>query len=192
MDWLRERSGEFGFELHVVAPVQQQGGVISSSRLRGHIRSGEVAAAMSCLGRPLRIPGTVEPGAGRGRSIGVPTANLAVWEERARPATGVYAAFALLEEESYYAVVNVGLRPTFEDVDLVTIEAHLLDFSGDLYGQRLTLDFIARLRAERKFDHAQALGVQIKTDVNAARALLTEPENQWYLTEQSTCCAQVT
>ena len=186
--WLREHSGDFGFDLHVLAPVQQQGRVISSSRVRGYIRAGDVAAAARCLGRPLSIPGTVEPGAGRGRSIGIPTANLDVWEERACPAAGVYAAFARLDEESHAAVVNVGLRPTFEDGSgNVTIEAHLLDFDGDLYGRHLVLDFIARLRAEHKFEHAHALGAQIEADVAAARALLAEPENRWHPIEKSTC-----
>ena len=187
VDWLRARLGEFGFDLHVVAPVQQQGEVISSSRVRAHLSSGDVAAAARCLGRPLRVPGKVEAGTGRGRTIGVPTANLAVWEERARPAAGVYAAVAWLEDESHAAVVNIGSRPTFEDGGGITIEAHILDFNGDLYGQRLVLDFVARLRAERKFEHAQALGAQIKADVNAARALLAGPENQRHLTERSTC-----
>lgn len=177
VEWLRKHSGDFGFKLRVSAPVRQQGGVVSSSRVRGYIRAGDVVAAARCLGRPLRIPGTVEPGAGRGRSIGIPTANLAVWEERARPASGVYAAFARLEEESHASVVNVGYRPTFEDGSGVTIEAHLLDFNGDLYGQRLVLDFVARLRDERKFEHAHDLGVQIKADVKTARALLVDPDN---------------
>ena len=166
--------------------MQRRGGVVSSSRVRGHIRAGDVVEAARCLGRPLRIPGTVEPGAGRGRSMGVPTANISVWEERACPAAGVYAAFARLEDECHPAVVNIGSRPTFEDGSGITIEAHLLDFTGDLYGQRLVLDFVARLRAERKFEHVQALAAQIKVDVNAARMLLAEPENQWYLTKKST------
>ncbi len=185
--WLREHSGDFGFDLHVLAPVQQQGRVISSSRVRGYIRAGDVAAAARCLGRPLRIPGTVEPGAGRGRSMGVPTANLTVWPERACPAAGVYAAFARIDEKSHAAVVNVGLRPTFEDGSgSVTIEAHLLDFNDDLYGRSLALDFIAWLRAERKFPHAQAYGAQIEADLAAARALLANVENEWHLTEKYT------
>ncbi|MDP6226045.1 MAG: riboflavin biosynthesis protein RibF, partial [Anaerolineales bacterium] len=186
--WLREHSPDYRFELRVVAPVQRQGGVVSSSRVRAYIRAGDVAAAAGCLGRPLRVPGTVEPGVGRGRSIGVPTANLTVWSERACPASGVYAALAWLEDESHAAVVNVGVRPTFEDGSRgVTIEAHLLDFNGDLYGRRLALDFIKRLRAERKFEHTHALGAQIKADVTAARTLLAEPENRWHPIEKSTC-----
>ena len=114
----------------------------------------------------------METGSGRGRSIGFPTANLDVWDERARPAVGVYAAFAWLEEVRYHAVVNVGLRPTFDDGHGVTIETHLLDFNGNLYGRRLLLDFIARLRDERKFEHTQDLGAQIKVDVNTAREVL--------------------
>ena len=172
VDWLREHSREFGFRLHVAEPVRHENGVISSSRVRDYIRVGDLVGATRCLGRPLRIPGIVETGSGRGRSIGVPTANLAVWEERARPAAGVYAAFAWLEEVRYYAVVNVGLRPTFDDGGDVTIEAHLLDFSGNLYGRRLVLEFVARLRHEQKFEHPQDLGAQIKVDVNAAREML--------------------
>lgn len=174
IDWLQDHSREFGFSLHIAEPVRHENGVISSSRVRDYIRRGDMAGAMRCLGRPLRIPGIVETGSGRGRSIGFPTANLDVWDERARPAVGVYAAFAWLEEVRYHAVVNVGLRPTFDDGHGVTIETHLLDFNGNLYGRRLLLDFIARLRDERKFEHTQDLGAQIKVDVNTAREVLAE------------------
>ncbi len=173
--WLREHSSTFGFELHVVLPVRQQSGVISSSRVRGYIRAGDVAAAARCLGRPLRIPGTVEPGAGRGRSIGVPTANLAVWEERACPDNGVYAALAGLNDEKHEAVVNIGQRPTFDAGETEnTVEAHLINFDADLYGERLTLDFIARIRPERKFDNAETLVAQISRDIDTTCALLSE------------------
>ena len=175
VNWLRQHSSDFGFELHVVLPVHQQSELISSSCVRGYIRTGNVAAAARCLGRPLRIPGTVEPGAGRGHSIGVPTANLDVWEERACPANGVYAALAGLGDEKYKAVVNIGRRPTFDAGETVnTIEAHLIDFDADLYGERLTLDFVASIRSERKFDNVEKLVAQISSDIDTTRKLLVD------------------
>jgi riboflavin kinase/FMN adenylyltransferase len=99
----------------------------------------------------------------------------------------VYAAFAWLGEECHSAVVNVGSRPTFDDGRGLIIEAHLLEFNGSLYGERMALDFVARIRAERKFDHEQALSVQIKADMNSARELLANSKKQWYKVEQPAC-----
>ena len=173
IDWLTQNSDLLGFELNVANSVEEDGIVVSSSRVRNHIVAGEVSAAARCLGRPLRVPGVVIQGAGRGRSIGFPTANLSIWSHRACPSQGVYLAYAFLEEERYPAVVNIGKRPTFEDADAcIIIEAHLLNYQGNLYGRRISLDFVERLRDERKFTSLDLLVSQINKDVSKARSRL--------------------
>ncbi len=172
--FLQAHSGEMGFTLRVVPPVAEGGEVISSTRVREALRAGDVARVARYLGRPFVIPGDVVPGSGRGKELGMPTANLQVWEERAFPGSGVYACFAYREGERWMAVTNIGLRPTFdEELERPVIESHLLDFQGDLYGARLELAFIERLRDERKFPNPQALLEQIRTDIERARQLLS-------------------
>ena len=114
-------------------------------------------------------------GAGRGRGLGFPTANLDIWEHSAFPAAGVYACLAELEGRQVKAVTNIGMRPTFDE-DLVSpvIETHLLDFDGDLYEQRLELSFIDRLRGEKKFAGPQELQRQIDADIQRARQILAK------------------
>ncbi len=124
------------------------------------------------LGRPFSLAGRVVEGARRGKIIGIPTANLAVGEERAYPAHGVYACWASSGGGRMPAVTNIGVRPTFERATVPTIEAHLLDFDGDLYGKDLALAFVARLRPETKFNGVDALVTQIKADIEQARRIL--------------------
>jgi riboflavin kinase/FMN adenylyltransferase len=171
--FLRAEGKRRGFTVHVTAPVLMDGEVISSTRIRQALRDGAVEQAARMLGRPFRLPGKVVEGAKRGRTIGIPTANLEVWEERAFPAVGVYACRAHHTGNVYSAVTNIGYRPTFNSTEpKPTIEAHLLDFSGDLYGSTLTLEFIARLRSELKFSGVEALVAQIQRDIEAARQIL--------------------
>jgi riboflavin kinase/FMN adenylyltransferase len=171
--YLRKHAEAWGFSLHVVEPLKLDGEVISSTRIREALRSGDVHRAANYLGRWFSIPGTVRRGAGRGKEIGIPTANLEVWPERAFPRVGVYACYAGVGEGWLPAVTNVGLRPTFEQATgRPTIEAHLLEYSGDLYGDRIVLRFVERLRDERKFDGAQALLDQIERDIERARRTL--------------------
>ena len=171
---LRRYGEELGFELHVVAPVEAQGGVISSSRIRKLLAAGEVAAAADLLGRPYAISGEVEAGAGRGRTIGIPTANLKVWPQRAVPASGVYAGWAAVNGQRWPAVTNIGVRPTFDEkLEAPVVETHILDYDGgDFYGQALHLEFVARLRAEQRFDGVEALIAQIHADIADARRIL--------------------
>ena len=116
--------------------------------------------------------GTIVAGEQRGRAIGIPTANLAVWAEQLVPANGVYATWASLGEDEYMAATNIGQRPTFAG-DNVTIEAHLLDFSGDVYGETMELRFEERLRSERRFSGLDDLVTQIKKDIAATPRLLS-------------------
>ena len=165
-----------GFRVLPVPPVEHDGQPISSTRIRRVLADGQVDEAAALLGRWFFVDGTVDRGEGRGRTIGIPTANLDVINE-ALPARGVYAGWCrLLGAEGaprWPAVVNVGQRPTFAGRH-VTVEAHLLDRDQDLYGRHMRLEFAVRLRDERAFDGAEALVAQIRRDIEASRRLLDE------------------
>ncbi len=162
-----------GFQLHVVPPAVIDGEIVSSTRIREALRVGDVAIVASFLGRAYEVPGEVVMGSSRGKQLGFPTANLRIPEERAFPGPGVYACLAEVAGQTWKAVANIGVRPTFEESqELHTIEAHLLDFEGDLYRQKLALSFIERLRDEKRFSGPQALISQIKTDVQKAYEIL--------------------
>ncbi|MBI2015376.1 MAG: bifunctional riboflavin kinase/FAD synthetase [Candidatus Rokubacteria bacterium] len=156
-----------GFRTHVVAPLEVDGVPVSSSEIRAALGRGDLERAARLLGRPYALGGEVVHGAGRGRTLGFPTANLRM-DLRLPLAPGVYACRARVGPAEYRAVVNAGVRPTFGETELA-VEAHLLDFSGDLYGQRIQLTFLRRLREERRFPSVEALREQIAADVAAAR-----------------------
>jgi len=181
-----------GAQVHVVTPLTVDGVVASSSKIREYILEGRVSAARRLLGRSFDLDGTVIPGQGRGRGIGFPTANVDTQNEL-RPAAGVYAVRArVLDDAAAHSpgpgeadaaasgrdlqahwmngAANIGVKPTFGGHE-VTIEAHLLDFQGDLYGKRLRVQFLERLRAERRFASPAELAGQIKRDVEAARTV---------------------
>lgn len=153
------------FETRVVPLVEVDGETVSSTRIRALIASGEVGAAMDCLGSPFMMQGTVVEGDGRGRDLGFPTANLVPDARLATPGHGVYAAFA----DGRPAAVNVGVRPTFDSGRGVLVEAHLIDADEDLYGQDLRVAFVERLRGEKAYPGAEELIDQMKIDVEDAR-----------------------
>lgn len=155
------------FRAHVVPPLAVEGVPVSSSAIRSALQRGDVEYAAKLLGRPYSVAGVVVQGAGRGRSLGFPTANVQP-EKALLVATGVYVCRVDLEGGCHAAVVNVGVRPTFGE-HVVAVEAHVLDFSGDLYGRRLGLSFLKRLRGEMKFPSVDALREQIRRDVASAR-----------------------
>ena len=164
----------FGDRAVAVPSVREGGYVCSSSKIRELVLLGHVEAAASLLGRPYRIEGRVVRGDARGRTIGVPTANLDSGRELL-PRVGVYATRALLPDgRAVASVTNIGLRPTFQG-EGVRIETHLLDVTVDLYDQRLAIDVIARLRDEQRFNGIDALLAQIHADIAAARAVLGGP-----------------
>jgi riboflavin kinase / FMN adenylyltransferase len=175
---LRQAAAQRGAQVHVVQPVTVDGVVASSSKVREYILEGRVAAAQKLLGRPFDLDGMVVPGAGRGRGIGFPTANVDTQNEL-RPAPGVYAIRVRLKDEPEGAwrpaVANIGIKPTFGG-SVVTIEAHLLDFQGDLYGKELRVQFLERLRAEQRFGSVTELAGQIKRDVEAARTVIARAD----------------
>jgi riboflavin kinase/FMN adenylyltransferase len=173
--FLEQASVERGFQLHVVAPASAGGEVISSTRVREALRSGDVARVATYLDRPFVIPGKVIKGSSRGKKLGFPTANLAIWKERAYPGPGVYACLVEVEGKQWQAVTNIGVRPTFEvDEATRTIETHLLDFDGDLYSREIAISFIDRLRDERRFPNPEALLTQIERDIRRARVILNQ------------------
>ena len=161
-----------GFEVQAIPAVLEGGRPVSSSRIRSELGHGHAAAAAALLGRPYFVDATVVRGEGRGRTIGVPTANLAS-ENEILPAPGVYAGFLRAPGgESWPAVINLGRRPTFGGGDLL-LEAHVLGFDGDLYGARVRLSFHERLRDEERFPSKEALVARIREDVARARRLLS-------------------
>jgi riboflavin kinase/FMN adenylyltransferase len=176
--YLEKAGSRMGFELKVVPPLLIDGEVVSSTRVRESLRSGDVARAAHYLGRPFTLPGVVVHGSDRGKSLGFPTANLSIWRERACPGPGVYACIADVAGRRLQAVTNIGVRPTFDNSHGVTrVEAHLLDYDGDLYGKVMRLTFIDRLRDEQRFADPDALVRQINRDVRLARQRL-EAEGQ--------------
>lgn len=169
---LEEACARRGAKLSVVPAVTVDGVVVSSSRVREYVLEGRVAAAQRLLGRYFDLEGTVVPGAGRGRTIGFPTANIDTQNEL-RPGAGVYAVRVHVrgKGERYGGAANIGVKPTFGGGE-VTIEAHLFDFQGDLYGKKLIVEFIDRLRGEQRFASVSELSGQIARDIEAARTAL--------------------
>jgi riboflavin kinase/FMN adenylyltransferase len=167
---LQELAAQLGFRAHVVPPLLLDGVPVSSSEIRTALRAGDVERARRYLGRSYSITGQVVEGAGRGRTLGFPTANVKP-DRSVLVAPGVYACQIRLGGEARAAVVNVGMRPTFGETALV-IEAHLLDFSGSLYGQPLRVEFVSRIREERRFPGPEALREQISRDIATARQRL--------------------
>jgi riboflavin kinase/FMN adenylyltransferase len=167
------RASEIEFE--VVDPIQAEGQIISSSRIRDALRQGEVSEARRFLGRPHRLRGIVTHGAGRGAGIGIPTVNLDEIDTLI-PADGVYASRAFLEGEDqarsrgWPAACNIGPNPTFGE-QIRKVEAHLLGFHGELYGQTVELDFLERLRSTRPFSSLEDLLSQIRTDIERTRQI---------------------
>lgn len=175
---LQKLCQECGLVCVIVEPEQRHGQMISSSKVRQALQRGEVHEARQWLGRPYRLEGTVERGMQRGRTLGFPTANLSGIGTLI-PRRGVYAVQAMILDaedttpRTYAAAVNIGPNPTFqENVDKV--EAHLLDFSGELLGRRLAIDFVQRVRDVQRFNSAEALKSQIQADLVAVRAALSE------------------
>jgi riboflavin kinase / FMN adenylyltransferase len=163
-DYLRSRSE---FDTRVVSLVEVEGEAVSSSHIRALVAAGEVDVAARFLGAPFALEGEVVPGDRRGQWLGMPTANVVPDDRIVHPGHGVYAALA----DGRPAAVNVGVRPTFETGRGVLIEAHLIDFEGDLYGATIRIAFLERLRGERRFDSVEALVEQMRDDVDQARGI---------------------
>jgi riboflavin kinase / FMN adenylyltransferase len=170
--FLKTFGKKLGFEVAVINAVTLGADAISSTRLRFAILNGDVKTAAALLGRPYNISGIVIEGKKRGRLLGFPTANIKP-DKVLMPARGVYAVTVQLEERQYGGVLNIGLNPTFADGEL-SIEVYLIDFNENIYGKRLNICFIDRIRDEIKFDGPEQLIGQITRDVDQAKAILIE------------------
>lgn len=164
---LRQAGAARGFEVVSVAPVMHDGERISSTRIRQTIRDGALNRAAEMLGRWYRVEGVVAEGRQLGRTLGFPTANVVLGEEQLPP-DGVWAVRGFLEEQSWNGVANLGNRPTVDGANH-TLEVHLFDYSGDLYGTLLEVEFVHHLRDERKFASLDELRAQITVDSEMAR-----------------------
>jgi len=175
---LQKMGLEMGFDLHLMQPVTDGEVVISSSQIRNLISTGRVDKAAQMLGRYHRLKGTVQPERRVGQRLGFPTANVQVGEGCNLPATGVYAVYVTFGGGRHPAAANIGYRPTFEDQEAhgspaqPAVEVHVLDFEGELYGQEMAIEFVERLRDERRFASIDALQAQIRKDVARARDIL--------------------
>ncbi|HVA80049.1 MAG TPA: bifunctional riboflavin kinase/FAD synthetase [Candidatus Binataceae bacterium] len=165
-----ELGREFGFDTTVVGPVKVAGIEVSSTKIRELITTGDLRGAAKLLGRHHFLHGAVVRGRERGRTIGFPTANLDNETECAAP-DGVYAARVILSDGAFGSVTNIGMRPTFAEHQRA-IEAHIFNFNRDIYGQRIKLELIERIRPERKFDSGAALANQIALDLARAKEIL--------------------
>jgi riboflavin kinase / FMN adenylyltransferase len=173
-DALQRLGEEMGFEVESVGPLVEDGLVISSSVIRAALEAGDMDAVNRLLGRPFSLTGPVVRGVERGRVIGFPTANIAAGSGEALPPFGVYVTRAFVDGAGHKSVTNIGRRPTFDDGER-TVEVHIMDFDGDLYGKEIRIDVLKRLRGELRFEGADALIEQIRKDVEAARHYLATP-----------------
>jgi riboflavin kinase / FMN adenylyltransferase len=177
---LEKLGQEMGFNVHLIDALMQDGQPVSSSRIRTAIKSGDLKIANRMLGYPYSITGRVVHGDGRGRKIGLPTANISTWKEKLLPENGVYAAYASLDGMKYPTVISIGVRPTFYDKPMgQTIEAHILNFKDQIYNKSITIEFISRLRDEIKYESVAALMEQVRKDIiNTKEILKSEPTQE--------------
>ncbi|MBK6661580.1 MAG: riboflavin biosynthesis protein RibF [Thermoflexaceae bacterium] len=174
-DRMRALGAELGFEVVQIEPLMHDHERYSSTAVRKALGAGDMERVRGLLGRPYRLAGPVVHGFERGRTIGFPTANISVAADRALPALGVYATRATAGGRTWMAATNIGTRPTF-DAGHISIETHLIDFEGDVYGERMAIDVVHRIRAERAFSGPDELVAQIKKDVESAREVLSHHE----------------
>ncbi len=171
---LTEIGKELGYCVEAIDPLKSGEEPVSSSRIRNLLTQGKLDEANQLSGRWYELNGEIIHGDGRGRHIGIPTANISTWSEKMIPEAGIYATWSKMGERFIPGVVNIGVRPTFYDQPTQqTIEVHLLDFDEDIYGQEMRLFFVKRIRDEEKFDSADALMVQIRDDINKSREVLS-------------------
>jgi riboflavin kinase/FMN adenylyltransferase len=170
---LIEIGAELGYEVEVVNAVSDESGVISSTEIRKLVFTGNVGEAANLLGYNYALSGSVIHGDGRGRRINIPTANVDYPKQKAIPANGIYVCRATVGAERFMAATNIGFNPTFTpDKNTPSLEAHILDFDRDIYGQHIKLEFVARLRDELKFNSVDALLEQIWNDIKRTREIL--------------------
>ena len=172
---LGDIGAELGYTVEVISALSDESGVISSTEIRKLIETGNITEAARLMGHPYSLHGPVIHGDGRGRTINVPTANIGYSHDKMIPANGIYACWGYLNGQKYRAAINIGINPTFTpDKQIPNVEAHLLDFRREIYGEDVKLEFVARLRNELKFDSVDKLLDQIWKDIAQTRELLGE------------------
>jgi riboflavin kinase/FMN adenylyltransferase len=170
---LTEIGRELGYTVEVVSALSDESGVISSTEIRKLIETGNVTDAARLMGHPYSLHGPVIHGDARGRTINVPTANIGYSHDKMIPVNGIYACWAYLNGRRYQAAINIGVNPTFTpDKQIPNVEAHLLDFKQEIYGEDIRLEFVARLRNELRFDTVDTLLEQIWKDIEQTREIL--------------------
>jgi riboflavin kinase/FMN adenylyltransferase len=170
---LAEIGTELGYTVEVIPAVSDESGVISSTEIRKLIATGNIAGAAQLMGHPYSLHGPVAHGDKRGRTINIPTANIEYLPDKLIPANGIYACRAYLDGGEYQAAINIGINPTFTpDKQIPNVEAHLLDFQREIYGEDVRLEFFARLRDELRFDSVDKLLEQIWKDIDNTRRIL--------------------
>ena len=168
---LRALGQEMGIPVTAVPPLMMDGGVVSSTAIRGALVAGDIERANQMLGRRFGLSGRVVPGDQRGAMLGIPTANIEIVPEQALPLDGVYATLARVDGQEHHSMTNIGKNPTFGG-HRRTVEVYILDFQGDIYGRELAIEFIQRLRGERQFENVEELKKQIAEDIKQGRAIL--------------------
>jgi riboflavin kinase/FMN adenylyltransferase len=171
---LQSLGQELGFTVEVVKPLMLESSLVSSTAVRDALARGDMKTTAKLLGRNFSLSGPVAAGVERGHILGFPTANIQVDHEQALPEDGVYATLWHVGDKVYQSVTNIGVKPTFGKGER-TVEVHILGFSGDLYGQKLIIELVERLRAEMKFAGPEELSAQIKKDVEQAKMILKKP-----------------
>ena len=174
---LRTLGDLYGYEVDDIG-ILEAGVPVRSTVIRALLKEGHAIAARRLLGRPYRLAGRVVPGDQRGRKIGFPTANLESTEATVVQGSGVYAVRISIDENVHRGVVNIGRRPTFGGTEYV-VEAHVLDYEGDLYGRTIELDFVERLRSEQKFNGVDELVAAIHKDIASARLVLEDTHDTY-------------
>lgn len=176
-DNLFSLSREIGFSLEILPAISINGDIISSTSIRKALTNGDLGKVTLLLGRPFALTGNVVKGDERGRLIGFPTANLKAEKDKTIPVDGIYITMVWIDGKPYNSVTSIGIRPTFGKKER-TVETYILDFSGDLYGQQLKVEFLERLRDEKKFSSAEELITKIAEDVKQARTFFATKYTQ--------------
>lgn len=172
-EMLKYFSKLYGFQLTLVPPVFKDGLIVSSSMIRQFIQQGKVMKAMEFLGRSYKLSGKVIHGDGIGKRLGFPTANIDFNKSKIRPANGVYLIKAKTENETLYGISNIGIKPTFEKNNII-LEVHLFDFDRNIYEEPIEVEFLKKIRDERKFRNVHELKNRIKQDISIAKAMLSK------------------
>ena len=170
-DTLRKLGREMNFSVTVIPPIVVHGEVVSSTAIRDALAGGNIKRVSNLIGRSFSLQGRVTTGAGRGLELGFPTANLEIDPKQALPAEGVYATWAYVEDKAYHSMTNIGRRPTFGGNGR-TVETYILNYHRDLYGHKLRIEIVERLRDEKRFDSVEELKKQIAEDIKQGVAIL--------------------